>query len=525
MFYAENEISHIPEKSRVRTYGCGSPVLDCALKAGETLVDLGSGAGVECFIAAKVVGPEGNVHGIDMLDEMLGIAQKSSEKVAANLGYCNVAFHKGFLEKIPIDSETADVVISNCVINLSPDKRRTFSEIMRILKPGGRLCISDIVCEDNVPLDLQYNETLRGECIGGAMRADELFAMLADLGFESMYIQKRFLYRQVKGYNFYSITYSAHKHQEHRAQRLIYRGPSAAIITDDGQIIRRGIHSDVAIPASVTFDESFFVLDRDGNVTNVEQDMSCSCCIPSPEEEMKATPREAPKHTSGCMVCGQDLTYFATNRTADCYYCGKAFQANALCSNGHYVCDQCHAFDALEVIRTVCVQAPDSDMIDLLLRIRKHAAFPMHGPEHHSLVPGIILSVYKNLGGPISDEGILTGIERGRSIPGGACSFLGICGGATGVGIAFAIILGANPYSGRERQLVMKVTKEVMEKISAYEAPRCCQRECWTALKAASGLSEKHVSIHLPADKGITCTQYRSNKECIGTPCPLWSDE
>jgi hypothetical protein len=224
------------------------------------------------------------------------------------------------------------------------------------------------------------------------------------------------------------------------------------------------------------------------------------------------------------MVCGQDLTYFPTNRSADCYYCGNAFQANALCSNGHYVCDQCHAFDALEVIRTVCVQAPDSDMIDLLLRIRKHGAIPMHGPEHHSLVPGIILSVYKNVGGPISDEGILTGIERGRSVAGGACSFLGICGAAAGVGIAFAIIIGATPYSGRERQLVMKVTKEVMEKIAAFEAPRCCQRECWTALKAASVLSEKHLSIHLPAEQGITCTQYRSNKECIGRECPLWLD-
>jgi len=163
-------------------------------------------------------------------------------------------------------------------------------------------------------------------------------------------------------------------------------------------------------------------------------------------------------------------------------------------------------------------------MIDLFLRIRKHGAIPMHGPEYHSLVPGIILSVYKNLGGPISDEGILTGIERGRSVAGGACSFLGICGAAAGVGIAFAIIIGATPYSGRERQLVMKVTKEVMEKIAAYEAPRCCQRECWTALKAASVLSEKHLSIHLPAEQGITCTQYRSNKECIGGECVLWHD-
>jgi len=163
-------------------------------------------------------------------------------------------------------------------------------------------------------------------------------------------------------------------------------------------------------------------------------------------------------------------------------------------------------------------------MIALLQRIRKHAAITMHGPEHHSLVPGVILSVYKNMGGSISDEGILSGIERGRSVAGGACSFLGVCGAATGVGIAFAIILEANPYSGKERHLVMQVTREVMDRIAAYEAPRCCQRESWIALKAASELSEKYAAIHLPAESGMRCMQHRSNKECIGKLCPLWND-
>jgi hypothetical protein len=303
----------------------------------------------------------------------------------------------------------------------------------------------------------------------------------------------------------------------------MYRGPAAALITDEGQMIRRGIPSGARIHATSTFDDSFFVFDPDGNVANMKQDMGCACCAPPGTEETKAAPTQGQKYATGCMVCGQDLTYFATNQSAICYYCGNAFQANALCSDGHYVCDRCHASDALEVIRTVCVQAPDSDMLALFLRIRKHAAIPMHGPEHHALVPGIILSVYKNLGGSISDQGILTGIERGGSVAGGSCSFFGVCGGATGVGIAFAIVLGANPYSGRERQLVMKVTKEVMDKISVCEAPRCCQRECWTALKAASDLSKKYLALHLPANQSMACAQYRSNKECIGIKCPLWN--
>ena len=181
-----------PRQISGTTTKAGSPVLDCDLKRGEVLVDLGCGAGVECFIAAKNVGPEGRVYGIDMADAMLNIARNSSKEVAKNLGYINVEFRKGFLEEIPVPSGTVGVVISNCVINLSPDKRRTFSEIMRVLKPGGRLCISDIVCEEDIPLDIKYNEKLRGECIGGAMRDGELFSMLEDLTFEGILVMKRF---------------------------------------------------------------------------------------------------------------------------------------------------------------------------------------------------------------------------------------------------------------------------------------------------------------------------------------------
>jgi len=209
--YEEDEISHIPEASRVRSYGCGSPVMDCQIKEGEILVDLGCGTGTECLIAAKKTGAKGRIIGIDMLDTMINIAEKSARQTEKNLGYSNVEFHNAYLEKLPVDSDSVDIVISNCVINLTVDKRRTFSEIFRILKPGGRLVISDIVSNSYVPIEIQYNEKLRGECIGGAMREDALFALLRDLRFEYSYIIKRFLYREVKNFPFYSITYSAHK--------------------------------------------------------------------------------------------------------------------------------------------------------------------------------------------------------------------------------------------------------------------------------------------------------------------------
>jgi SAM-dependent methyltransferase len=275
--YDEQEIVHIPEESRIRSYGCGSPVLDCELKPGETLVDLGCGAGVECFIAAKKVGPEGRVIGIDMADAMLALAEKSKQRVTAHLAYDTIEFKKAYLEQLPLMSNTVDVVISNCVINLSPDKRTTFAEISRILKPGGRMVISDIVYDEDIPLAIKYNEKLRGECIGGAFKESELFALLGDLNFEAATVKKRVFYREVKGHRFYSITYTAMKPQGAARKELIYRGPFAALITDEGTVLRRGVKTGVALSAGFHLDESVFAVTRKGEVENVAQEVTCEC--------------------------------------------------------------------------------------------------------------------------------------------------------------------------------------------------------------------------------------------------------
>ena len=178
----------------------------------------------------------------------------------------------------------------------------------------------------------------------------------------------------------------------------------------------------------------------------------------------------------------------------------------------------------MEVIRGICLEASHGDLIGLLKKIRSHAAIPIHGPEHHSLVPGVILSVYKNRGGDISDAQILEGIERGSTVIGGACSFLGVCGASAGVGTAFSVILGANPLKGKERQIVLKITGEVQQKVSRYEAARCCQRDCWIALKAASELSRRYLPVALPAEETLVCGQYHANRECIGRECPIFPE-
>ena len=522
--YEESDIGHVPVESRIRSYGCGSPVLDCDLQAGETLVDLGSGTGVECFIAAAKVGPRGRVVGIDMADPMLAVAERSREQVAANLGYENVEFHKAFFEDAPVPSASVDVVISNCVLNLSPDKRKTFSEIFRMLRPGGRAVISDICYEDDVPLDVKYNQKLRGECIGGAFRQQELFDLLEDVGFEAARIVKRFLYRTVAGYRFYSITYRVARPTRRRKETVLYRGPFAGVLLEDGRILSRGVTTEIEIGEDLPTDDSIFLLDDSGNPKNVEQDICCSCAAPPVNGQTESAGRSASKHVTGCMVCGAELVYSQASRQLTCHYCRRNVSGNVVCRSGHFVCDKCHAHDALSIVREVCLNSGETDMAALMAKVRNHPAFPMHGPEHHAMVPAIILAAYRNTTGRLGRDQILTGMERGSAIAGGSCAFLGICGAAMGVGIAFSIIVRGDPYKAAERQKVQQATAEVLKAIGQHEAARCCQRDCWIALTEAARLSERYLGVRLRAEARPACLQSEKNQECLGAACPLYED-
>jgi len=519
--YDESEISHIPEKARIRSYGCGSPVDSADLKAGEVVVDFGAGTGVECFIAAKKVGKDGRVYGIDMADAMLNIANQAREKISENLGYENVEFRKAFLEDTQLQADSVDVVISNCVINLSPDKRKTFGEISRILKPGGRLVISDIAYDGEIPINVKYNEKLRGECIGGAFEQAELFGLLSDVGFEGSNIIRRFLYRVVAGYNFYSVTYSARKPALACRQEVIYTGPLAAAVTEDGHILKRGERTSIESVASISDCDSVFVLDEQGNVSNVEQENSCCCFSAISPDQVKSES----KICSGCMVCGGELVYSQQSSKAKCYYCGDEVLTNTVCDEGHFVCDKCHCEDAISIIKKVCLDSDERDMLSLMHKIRSHPGVPMHGPEHHAMVPAVILTVYRNITGELGWQQILAGIERGKTVAGGACAFMGICGAATGVGIALAIVLESDPYKAKQRQQVQEFTAKILQAIAGYEAARCCQRDCWVALKEVSRLSKDYFGVLLPAEDDFHCEQYGKNKECMHGGCPLWSCE
>ncbi len=228
-------------------------------------------------MAAATVGPEGRVFGIDMTDDMLALANTAKKKVTAKLGFDNLEFRKGFLEEIPLEDNIADVVISNCVINLSPDKRATYHEIIRVLKPGGRLVVSDVVSDGPVEVAIKNDEQFRGECLGGALQQLHLVNMLKNCGFTAVRLLKRFPYRRVSHTDFFSLTYEAIKPAAKETKTGIYRGPFAGIILDDGRVILKGQTAEFSGPD----DASIFLVDADGKVANI--DMGQSCCGIKPE--------------------------------------------------------------------------------------------------------------------------------------------------------------------------------------------------------------------------------------------------
>ena len=184
--YSSGDVSSVPEGANMGL-GCGNPQAIASLKPGETVLDLGSGGGFDCFLAAKAVGQSGRVIGVDMTAEMVSKARKN----AAQTGLKNVEFRLGEIENLPVADNTADVIISNCVINLSPEKERVFQEAFRVLKPGGRLAISDVVATAEMPDGIKQDIALYAGCVAGASLIGELEANLKTAGFENIRISPK----------------------------------------------------------------------------------------------------------------------------------------------------------------------------------------------------------------------------------------------------------------------------------------------------------------------------------------------
>ncbi len=281
--YDAQYLSMIPQEIVERDYGCGDP--SKYVHAGETVLDLGSGGGKICYITSQVVGKAGRVIGVDCNDVMLALARKYQPEMSQKLGYSNVEFHKGKIQDLKLDLDafeaylcehpvktsadwmraqevadqlrneqplipdnTVDVVVSNCVLNLvgKQDRKQLFSEIFRVLKRGGRAVISDITCDEDVPVQLQNDPTLWSGCISGAFREDEFLAVFEEAGFYGCTILARQSepWTVVEGIEFRSLTIEAFKGKDgpclDRRQAVIYNGPWKAVIDDDGHKLIRG---------------------------------------------------------------------------------------------------------------------------------------------------------------------------------------------------------------------------------------------------------------------------------------------
>jgi len=188
--YDHSQTSVLPEDAVKASLGCGNPTALAELKAGETVLDLGSGGGIDVLLSARRVGPTGKAYGLDMTDDMLALARENQKKA----GVMNVEFLKGEIENIPLPDNSVDVIISNCVINLSADKSKVLREAFRVLKPGGRFAVSDVVVRGEVPDEIRRSLLLWVGCIAGALNDDEYVAKLTAAGFNSIEIEPTRVY-------------------------------------------------------------------------------------------------------------------------------------------------------------------------------------------------------------------------------------------------------------------------------------------------------------------------------------------
>jgi len=237
----------IPQEVLQISYGCGTPAGLATVQPGETVLDIGSGGGIDCFAAAQLVGPTGQVIGIDMTETMLAIARRNAPLVTRALGYpsTNVEFRKGTAEAMPVDDGRIDLIISNCVINLAPDKRKVFHEMFRIIRPGGRFTISDIVSDQAVPQYLIHDRAKWGDCLSGALTVADYMKGLVDAGFAAIHQVTCTPWQVIDGIHFLSLTLTGYKMPVETERKEIrfatLRGPFSRVVDERGASYQRGI--------------------------------------------------------------------------------------------------------------------------------------------------------------------------------------------------------------------------------------------------------------------------------------------
>ena len=226
-------------------------------------------------------------------------------------------------------------------------------------------------------------------------------------------------------------------------------------------------------------------------------------------------------HRTGCLLCGAQLMYHYSAQPAACVYCRQSHQTTTACANGHFICDSCHSLGGLDLIGQYCIATVEPSPLAQAIHLMKSPSVKMHGPEHHFLVPAVIISAYCNTTPGLIDkrEMIAMARQRAADVKGGFCGFHGTCGAAMGAGIACSVITGATPLSGDAWQLANMMTAVCLTAIATAGGPRCCKRDAFLAIRKSVEFLNDNLHANLPVEPAPVCGFSHLNRECIGDRC------
>lgn len=229
------------------------------------------------------------------------------------------------------------------------------------------------------------------------------------------------------------------------------------------------------------------------------------------------------EHKNHCVVCGADLIYPEETRHVECFYCGGPYEANALCAAGHFVCDKCHSLKGNDLIEQYCVKTTLKDPLEMARTLMKNPHIKMHGPEHHFLVPAVILKAFYRARGTDGegDDKIRKARQRAENILGGFCGFYGDCGAAVGTGIAVSLITDSTPLSRQGWRQSNLMTAKSLFTIANHGGPRCCKRNSFLAIAEAVDFIKENFDVKVPLNRSLKCGFTSLNKECLKEECPF----
>lgn len=230
------------------------------------------------------------------------------------------------------------------------------------------------------------------------------------------------------------------------------------------------------------------------------------------------------EHAVGCMVCGRELIYAETSATQTCVFCGQKQESSIHCPEGHFVCDTCHRADALGLIEIAALNSRKTNPMELAREIMAMPSVHMHGPEHHVLVPMVLLATLRNLGAEVTDPRIQEALLRARQLPGGICGMWGACGAAIGAGIGLSVLRRLTALKKEGWGETNQEVGEILQKVGAFSGPRCCKRSTYSSLLAAMDVLERDGVAVFPKDAHQLpiCKDFWRNKQCLKQACSYY---